>query len=333
MPNLNRTWGFEAEWQTNAGALAGDLYRHGLTECSDLHYYHCGCEACHPYIERSFYAQNDSSCSGEIISRVHTFDPSAMTTAEAALYDNEPARNTALFDDLSAAAYRVDAEPGQRAGFHVHVGTSDLTSRDKANTLAAVARWERVLGVIAAGREQGIRSYNEALASQILGMATLPDGVDALDRVDKVLTLRDTTSPVRERMLSRMERGGFTRASYVNGSTGHGTWEFRLWNSTRAPWRMEMYVRTSIALCDPEVARWMMTATKGVPSLRPRGRMTETVLQRGIDRLACGLHDLGHEEAAVLLDRQRVYRSNAGWEGINSPWNDSYADDTDDDEW
>lgn len=314
------TFGFESEWQTNAARLNDRLYARGQTLTEVLHPWHCGCEGCDPFQSANFYGQTDSSCSGEIISRVCAFEDTN--------YDGQfVERVGSMFDILSEEAYAVDAEPGDRSGFHVHVGVGDLTLDERAQNLAAFVRWESVLLGVSAGAFEDNRGYNTTLtggsvgdtAADILSAA----GLTAWSRGEVIETLlTKATSPVRDRLLEEAitVHQYADRHSNLNIRTGHGTWEYRLWNSTRAAWRMELFVRLSIALTDPTVTRWMVRADKGVPALRPqraRRRVGEHATDWSLpamDRLACHLHDRGHEEAAVLLDRQRSYRESRGWE-------------------
>lgn len=302
------TFGFEAEWDRGAESLNDILYSNGECRTESLHNWHCSCDSCSPWGDTNFYGQNDSSCSGEIISTVHTF-----SGAQGQKADN-------VFANLSAYAYSVGAIPGTDSGFHVHVGVGHLTTTERAQTLAAFARWERVLSAISAGASQNNRGYNCDVSSGPVGNLAIElldreairfsDTRDAINKVLTILPSHKRDSYMWEALNSHQY---FDRHNALNIRTSHGTWEFRLWNSTRAAWRMEMFVRLSIAMVDPAVTAWLARGEKNVPNLRPRGRGSKQTIEEGMDRLAVHLHTIGHTEAAVLVDRQRQYSVEEGW--------------------
>src|SRR5205814_1718290 len=79
------------------------------------------------------------------------------------------------------------------------------------------------------------------------------------------------------------------------------TWEFRLWNSTRVAWRMEMFAGLSVALMDPAV-------TIALAELSPPQRFRTAAA--GVTNIADACITAGHPRVAALLERQAEYLNN-----------------------
>ncbi len=248
-----------------------------------MHAWHCNCRSCRFDSEWLFRAQTDSSCSGEIISTILHHDP----THDAHVAD--------VFDILQEAAVATDAEPGLRAGLHVHVGMSSR-SENKRRFLWAFLRSEPMLQLLAAGRFTSQRSNNTSLQSLLAYGLRDFGGTDRYASTPETIAAIEEGNSIDSAMRWAMgEQECADRHSNLNVNTGHGTWEYRLWNSTRSAWRLEMFTRVSVALVDPTVARAMIAAplpTHDVPSVRAFADL---------------LSDCNHTEAGLLVSRQADY--------------------------
>jgi len=175
--------------------------------------------------------------------------------------------------DLQHAALEVDAVPGLTSGLHVHVDKRRLERAGLLHTaLVEYCKWERTLADIAAGRWARVRPGQNST------VRSLPqaEGIDFHSALD---------SQLYEFMFHDADRH-----YWLSVRTRHKTWEFRLWNSTRAAWRMEMFARLSIAFTEPDFVRVL----------------AGTLAPRNVSRLAELLDD--HDErAAQLVRRQLTY--------------------------
>jgi hypothetical protein len=282
------TFGFELEWDVNATPLVRELYvrSHSIRDdrtpylmgCDYLHRYHCSCaEACSAYSGYTLRATTDSSCNGEIISNV--FHPDE---------DGEWMRLRDTLNAIQTTAVNVDAEPGLNSGMHVHVGGYDWINAINldgrwsrgAKPLVAFAKYEKVLLDISGGRWMRNRGFNNSVADIMnRGLRNQFTETEYQDYADWV-RIQSTTSPgdlsafrwvlTTDRVDGRRKRALYNSAvefhamadrhSNLNISTGHGTWEYRLWNSTRSAWRMQLWIRLSLALMDENVYNAMYEA-------------------------------------------------------------------------
>jgi hypothetical protein len=264
------------------------LYGLGHTASPQMCRWHCECENCDYDSEYLFRAQTDSSCAGEIITGILHHDPT------------HPNYREGVFDILQDAALEVDAEPGLQAGMHVHVGIAERSLDQCAQAFWAFLRYEPLLVHIAAGRWAQHRGGNESVRSMISYALAGRDPeehsrpVDAIasieENVDRGNRFRDVLRYVYE------EHRCNDRHSNLNVNTGHGTFEYRLWNSSRSAWRMEMFTRLSVALVDPDVVTAMLQAD-----------LPRRTTRQAVDRFATLLLDAGHDRAAELVDRQATY--------------------------
>lgn len=147
------SFGYEAEFDTGAPDVIRQLHATGYAGSAQLHGYHCECDTCSE--DYPYHGQTDSSCSGEIISNIR--------------YTSDPIANAEVMAALEDAACFVDAEPGYRSGFHVHVGRRHLPDSTAHGTFGADAfwqflRWEPVLINLAAGRFMQQRNGNNLTA-------------------------------------------------------------------------------------------------------------------------------------------------------------------------
>lgn len=265
----------------------------------ELHGYHCDCEYCEVRPDHdapALHAQRDSSCNGEFISRI-------LTHGETGHDGLGPLDIMAA---LETAAVEVDAEPGMGSGCHVHVGNRHLTRRDEFDgrvvndagreAFWAYLRWERVLIKLAAGRFQTQRAANYEVLTSVTdylrnhyqtGSGIGPATVAHLEAGDEL----DVVKAIAYDSHYRSDRH-----SNLNLRTGKPTWEFRLWNSTRAAWRMELWTRLSVALVDPAVVQTLNEA-----------ELVHRVTPAAFERLASYLDNCGHSRAAELVERQSTY--------------------------
>lgn len=236
-------FGFELEFGTNAAEVVAYLNRKNrhMMPMAEMHRYHCDCGYCS--IPGSVLrAQTDSSCAGEII-----------TTP----FDNwENARE--VMAEIEEAAIEADGEPGIQAGLHVHVSLEESNPVHLIDSFIQFMRWEQVLVGVAAGRFEANRNANRHVAQDMRYLLesefqrkyaglSVPRGSVAL--INKVLARSDLYE--KERIYTTHREND--RHSNLNVRTRFQTWEFRLWNSTRVAWRMELWCRLSVALIDPVV--------------------------------------------------------------------------------
>lgn len=254
------TFGFEAEFANNVEPLVARLHEAGFCGTPELHRYHCGCEFCDWGNGYPFRAQTDSSCGGEVITDIQHDVDASVEAMEA----------------LQNLAVEVDAEPSLAAGLHVHVGAPAPGTAERADAFWSYLRWENVLGeVVAPGRWPGIREANRQVLYDL--RAINPRNWD-WHEVIQGSALMENDAPWRERRgasfspswvetqvgrdpavmgtvkaLVEEYARDLDRHSWLNLCTrGYNTFEFRLWNSTRVAWRMEMYVRASLLFMNPE---------------------------------------------------------------------------------
>lgn len=266
-----RTFGYEAEFQSNAGLALRALHERGYAPTPDMHRWHCDCTTCRfSGVGHLFRGQTDSSCSGEIISSVNRLR-TGRDLANAYI-DTETGRVSSrdAFQALQDAAVEFDAEPGTRSGFHVHVGVDHLNEDNKIKAVYNLARWEQLLYDIAAGSlpigargenrryqdDHLPRAHQLAQQTRRFSSAEYPrreviDGF-TVDPDDGYIIAPAPEAQSIERVLYRVASEA-DRHSSLNLRTNHGTWEFRLWNSTRSAWRMEMFCHLSLALVEPDV--------------------------------------------------------------------------------
>lgn len=276
------TFGFELEMESGADLMVAQLHSMQMLPEPRLHSYHCECSWCDINSGHDLRAQTDSSCSGEFITR--PFE------------DMDEARQ--VMGILQSAAVDVDAEPGYDAGFHVHVDMSGRARSARPLLVWQFIEWEPVLSQIAAGRFNamrdnnctlaGIHSYGVAWANTVVAAGQNTAHIARRTRLDAPA---DNFQSIVEYAWERHR--GADRHNNLNVRTRYETWEYRLWNSTRSAWRMELWCWLSMAFADPRLLPILSSAT--------------TDDEPSIDLLRQVLFDNRYAEAAVLLDRQRRY--------------------------
>lgn len=279
------TFGFEFEVATAAPELVSRLYEIGLVGRQVMCPWHCDCGYCtHEEGEYPFHAQTDSSVSGEVISGVMD-------------YDSQFTINPVEFmRQLQDAAVEVDAEPGLNAGMHVHVGRGRMTDVQLGKLVWAHLLWEPTLLNIAGGRWPHIRDANRTVRRDnsrfVRGYTNRIEDIR-----DAITHVQGEHAPYRDDFFQSLyfNHHSNDRHTNLNLRTNHPTVEFRLWNSTRSAWRMELWTRLSIALMDRNVVEEMID-----PARR----------QYGPTNLKALLERMNHGRAATLLDRQIDYLAN-----------------------
>lgn len=307
------TFGFEAEYQTNVQEIATLMHRQDLTIDDRLHNYTCDCEGCEvikfdydtdesDHDHSDIYhlrIKSDSSCDGELISRIWD-DPN----------DNR-VRN--LWSAIEKAAIAVDTEPGLSSGFHVHVGRSHLDLEKRGRLVVAMTAWEPVLLDIAAGRWPANRNWNMSLSNLLNRTYTglVEDFGDPLTHspittvIDRLRD--DSTTAQTKRTVCRTiarEHQEIDRHSSMAFSERYATMEFRLWNSTRSAFRMELWCRLSLMLADPVFVDMLIDSWK--PDLT-RDDFVATVAEYVCSDLG---HGRQHAKTYWLLYRQNLYLKN-----------------------
>lgn len=125
-------------------------------------------------------------------------------------------------EGLSRALLRSRAATGTNAGFHVHVDRTDLDVPAQWRLYRMFVRYQDDLAELASTRFHRVRTYNEPLS-------------------------------VGHDFWSAAAEAESPRYRYVNGSwlvPKRETFEFRLWNSTRAEWRMHLATGVSVAMVE-----------------------------------------------------------------------------------
>jgi hypothetical protein len=265
------TFGVEYECDVNAPELVQWLRMNHPDEIGSdsLHSYHCDCDTCDS--DYTFRAQRDSSCSGEIISTVFNSD-----------FMDDAVESLKLLEEGSIA---VDAEPGPNSGFHVHVGVNEhqlrysQPSQHLADAYFEFVRWENIITQIASGRFRFNRNNNHSVQTLAHEFLTNLDGEPWAYQDSQIYDFerdryianpnynpdQESRTPTqvlhmvaesdhvdRVKMDLLLGSHDWDRHSNLATRTRHNTWEFRVFNSTRAAWRMELWVRTALAFMQPE---------------------------------------------------------------------------------
>jgi len=249
------TFGFEAEFETNASQMLAKLVERDLTTQDGMHSWHCSCEEhCHFDLNPdTFRGQTDSTCSGEIISPVYAYgDQNPLDRPRLPMEDF-----LSHVQVLQEAAIEVDAEPGTSSGFHVHIRPESNRARKRIPW--EFARWEQVLIELAGGSQGRHRSMNERIASyqqswwamygmHIVNEHGLSGTIVDIPTLQAHLLAQETRTTAFEHEVlnafySHVQESD--RHANLAISARHQTLEFRVWNSTRAAWRMALFCGVS----------------------------------------------------------------------------------------
>jgi hypothetical protein len=284
------TYGIEAEWHVGANTLINRLHSMGLSGCDNLHPYHCDCDNCCLNNGYAFRGQTDSSCSGEVISDI-------LGTSRFYEAEHDGYNATALFKSLAEAAVEVDAEPGLTSGFHVHVSVEGVQISTMRQAVWQYLRWEPMLTRIAGGRWNDQRpNMNRSVRSQLNYYWRAQHGCDLTSASMGAVAPEDCEYLQRDLHNALMLTDRHSNLSIRQNH--YPTWEFRLWNSTRAAWRMEMFVGLSRAFLDAGVLDRLATAPVPLRIRRP---------STGIQNLAEVIAAEGYGVTAEYLMRQGRY--------------------------
>lgn len=219
-------FGMELEVSSGAEDALGVLHDEGYADDSYFHAYHCRCSSCaHDRDDYDWTGQEDCTAAGEFISRIlstHT------GTADRAL--------AALADALRAGRCEFDDD----TGLHVHVDASDIDNAALVRVWRIWALYQDDVARIANATFRGIRGYaSGSRVSEVLGWGRGDGDRDTFygDDIDAAYeVLRDDL------------KAGYRTSCWLSGGRSQGTFEFRLWNSTRSLWRIRMAVYVSAAI-------------------------------------------------------------------------------------
>lgn len=282
------TFGFEAEFQNNVGNMARALHQAGVSMYPDIHNYMCECEACAYDADTpaDIRVKRDSSCGGEVISRI--------------LDDSEWDEAVRLMTVVQDCALDTDTVPGISAGFHVHVA-KPRRLRDRGRLVHAFILWEDAIAALAGGRWPDNRGWNTSLGSvawyslgSLVGSRNPLDTDDTLHRLDRC----DIDTTFYE-TLADCAQCDWDRHSTLALSGRHPTVEFRLWNSTRSAWRMELWCRLSVALRSNGLIAALLEGAGGAVADR-EGRTVDAF----VDIVTANANG----RLSELITRQRDYR-------------------------
>lgn len=242
--NSTRKFGFECEVSSGGRQLAKALYDLGEAPRDHLCDYHCSCLA-HERTRYAFHPQEDCSCSGEMVSWAIPFGDDSLRER--------------TFGSLERAFAMSGAAPGQSSGCHVHVDRRDLDIEHERNLLHLFGRYNPDLQVLAYGRMRRNRGYN-------LPLRTKPSRGDG-GSFD--FWANDWYAPYDQHTEYHYEQYRWMDYSYGWPQKGAdlarraSTYEFRLWNATRAAWRWHMFAGVSVAMVD--AAKAGVNATEDDP--------------------------------------------------------------------
>lgn len=210
-------FGFELEIADNAEQVRQNLYEMNLTAHDCFHEYHCSCLECSYGRDNStrylFAAQDDCTCDGEFITRILRFGGAAHKRA---------------IEGISAAALLANADTtSSDVGNHVHV-ERDVFAR----------ALEQGYPGTEAGNHYSYRTSTERDLYRLF--AHYSDELDVLARGPQRAVREYNDRPYRESPSDDNCGSWLMRKSRTN--------EFRLWNSTKAPWRIHLHVAVSVAM-------------------------------------------------------------------------------------
>lgn len=231
---MSLNFGVELEVISGGGDVLSHLYSNGHVGDEYLHEYHCGtygggCPDCDPFRESpDWTAQEDCTADAEFISRVLTSHTPEADDALAALAD---------------ALVVGRAEHDRGVGLHVHTDARPFDNNPDAlvrlwrlwlcysNDVAALARGN--YGSIRTGESMNART------TDILGYNATSAEVERFF---------DSDTTTAYEMLSDTTRVGPRTSRWLSGGVSSGTFEFRIWNSTRSLWRIRLAAYVSVAM-------------------------------------------------------------------------------------
>lgn len=230
------TFGFELEVSGGAHNTLAHLGEMGLTEHDHFHCYHCDCEDCEVSLRGPlFKAQQDCTADGEFITRVLEYGSLDADRAIAG---------------ISRALLLGGAFVSGDVGNHVHVSHEAMSNADRNRLNRLFARYESELLDIASAGQSRIRSYN-GRAPQFNSNIWAATSAD----------------------MDRWRYYDYSEGSKLTWKDP--TVEFRLWNSTKAAWRIRTHVGLSVAM--------VQAASAGIDTTEDDDRCLEDVIGDFID--------------------------------------------------
>lgn len=229
------TFGFELEVSDGADNTLAHLLDFGLTQHTRYHAYHCDCSQCAVTTEGWLF-KAQQDC---------TADGELITRVLE--YGSPDADRTIA--GISRALLMAGARTDGDVGNHVHVSHAGMDVLAKVRLARLFARYEPELEEIAAAGHARKRTYNGS---------------------------RPTYRP--ELWTARRDDASAASYQYMDGSNLEWKWptvEFRLWNSTRAAWRIRTHVGLSVAM--------VLAATDGVECEQHDPRCLEDTIGDYID--------------------------------------------------
>lgn len=197
---------------------------------------------------------------------------------------------------LQHAAVEADAEPGLNAGLHVHVAAprNDLV---RSRAFLAYLVWEPAICELATGCFPQLRGMNRSVTADIRSWLRSRGITTAPARwINEAVEQSREGNDVRAEDLYYAQYNA-DRHSHLSVNTRFGTWEFRVWNSTRSAWRMELAARMAVAFRCEDFVECLLNR-EGRRDLDALARVVAADWQND-DRLA------------VLIDRQVSYMPHA----------------------
>lgn len=296
------TFGFEAEFEVATPEMVAHIRQldRQMIGDSELHRYHCECRSCAviPVTDESderydgsdyvfpLRAQRDSTCAGELISKVFNSIDEAIP----------------VFQVMEAAALEVDAEPGFTSGLHVHVGIDGISRSHLDTAFYEWLRWENAFIRLATGRFAYLRDMNRSVRSELqyhieeqVNLHFRGQNYERYPTTSEFVHLARTNNDVKNSLHQSHRRNDRHTALCV--LTRYNTWEFRIWNSTRSAWRMELACRFSMAFMDASFIRALRAYDEN-PDNDP------DVMEHLIDTLS---RMRSYERLAELMNRQYNY--------------------------
>lgn len=265
-----RKFGFELEVASHAHEMVGTLHAAGLMRTDSLHDYHCRCAACafvpiddvnnldsRGYPRRSpvadLRAQHDSTANGEFISRpIDDWDDfNRIVTA------------------LTEAATAAGAETNARCGLHVHVDTTcdgdgiGRASRRRTVPATYLAFERYFTEIVAPGASIRKREMNSTLMQAARQYVS-----DQFGGTANEVWMDMGRGAVDDMLLAAIGRD---RHVDLNWSRNNHTWEFRCFNATNAPWRIELACRLAVAFVEatPQLRELVEGVVRGSKSWPP----------------------------------------------------------------
>lgn len=216
-------FGFELELRSNARPVVADLHSRGVCAVERLHAYHCDCPDCDYANDRYlFTAQADCTVDGEMISKILTYGSDEHYRA---------------VDEVTSAMVRHNAKVHGDTGLHVHVGKDAFSTRRQRRILfRLMARYWQELSELAAGGQDAVRGYNRPPSPP---ESALTAGSRPQFYAEGPFRWSSTDFPHTGSWLANKEN----------------TYEFRLWNATRAAWRVNLAIGLSVAMTRAAVDR------------------------------------------------------------------------------